>query len=380
MTPFARIMSEPPVIRFLRTSTGASVAYATQGQGPVLVCPAWWVSHVERDFAYPPFRRFFSRLAEQATVVRYDRLGSGLSDAAEHGHSLEGETSLLAAIVEELGVSRVSLFAVSSGAPPAIAFAASRPERVERLVLYGAYATGSQLASAATRSALTAMVRAHWGLGSHTLADIFVPDADRPALDALGKWQRSICTGETAADLLQLTYEMDVADRLDAIRTPALVLHRRDDRAVPFAAGRELAARIPGARFVPLEGRAHPPWEGSPDIASELVRFLGGSVAPVTVEEPACRLDVDNCELVIDQKRISLTRLELGTLRYLEERPSRVVGRPELMQHVWGQRETGSNVVEAVVRSLRGKLGPYRGSIETVTGHGYRFRGWSRDE
>jgi pimeloyl-ACP methyl ester carboxylesterase len=372
-------MSEPPVIRFLMTGTGARVAYATQGRGPVLVCPAWWVSHVERDVAYPPFRRFFTRLAEHATVVRYDRPGSGLSDPAEDGHCLESEAALLGAMVDELGVSRVSLFAVSSGAPPAIAFAASRPEHVERLVLYGAYATGAELASEATRAALTAMVRAHWGLGARMLADLFVPDADRPALDALGEWQRSVCDGNAAADLLQLTYGMDVADRLDAIRTPTLVLHRREDRAVPFATGREIAARIPGARFVPLEGRAHPPWEGSPDVGTELIRFLAGSATLAAVEAPACRLDAENCELVVGQARVPLTRLELGTLRYLEERPSRVIGRPELIQHVWGQRDTGSNVVEVVIRSLRGKLGPYRASIETVTGHGYRFRGWSRE-
>jgi pimeloyl-ACP methyl ester carboxylesterase len=370
-------MSDPPVIRFLRTSTGTRVAYATQGQGPVLVCPPWWVSHVERDVAYPPFRRFFARLAEHATVIRYDRPGSGLSDPAENGHCLESETALVSAVVDELGVSRVSLFAVSSGAPPAIAFTALRPERVERLVLYGAYASGGELGSEATRAALTAMVRAHWGLGARTLADLFVPDADGPALDSLAEWQRSICDGNAAAELLQLTYSMDVAERLDAIRTPTLVLHRREDRAVPFAAGRELAARIPGAHFVPLEGRGHPPWESNPDVATEVTRFLTGR-ATLDVEEPGCRLDAENCELVIGQTRVPLTRLELGTLRYLEERPSRVIGRPELIQHVWEQRETGSNVVEVVIRSLRGKLGPYRASIETVTGHGYRFRGWSR--
>jgi pimeloyl-ACP methyl ester carboxylesterase len=367
-------MSDPPVIRFLTTSTGARVAYATEGRGPVLVCPAWWVSHVERDVAYPPFRRFFARLAEHATVVRYDRPGSGLSDPSAGEHSLESEAALLGALVEEMGAPRVSLFAVSSGAPPAIAFAVSRPERVERLVLYGAYATGSELASEATRAALTAMVRAHWGLGSRTLADLFVPDADRPALDALGEWQRSICDGHAAADLLQLTYTMDVTALLDAIRTPTLVLHRRGDRAVPFAAGRELAARIPGARFVPLEGRAHPPWEGGPEVATEVLRFLGNETLEVA-EAPGWHLDSDNCELVIGQERIPLTRLELGTLRYLKERPSRVVGRPELIHHVWGQRETGSNVVEVVIRSLRGKLGAHRTAIETVTGHGYRFRG-----
>ena len=87
-------------------------------------------------------------------------------------------------------------------------------------------------------------------------------------------------------------------------------------------------------------------------------------------------MDIANCELVIDGKRIPLTRLELGVLQYLEGHPGRVVKRSELLEHVWNQQHVGSNVIESVMRSIRQKLGPSRPAIETVTGHGYRFRGW----
>ncbi|HEY3499831.1 MAG TPA: alpha/beta fold hydrolase [Polyangiaceae bacterium] len=368
--------SPEPVIRFARSACGGRVAYAVHGEGPLLVCPPWWVSHVERDWAYAPFRAFFDHLARGLTVVRYDRPGNGLSDPAAQRPSLESEVAELASVVAALDVPRVSLFGMSSGAPPALAFAAREPERVERLVLYGAYAKGSELASPAVRSALPELVRAHWGMASRTLADVFVPDAGHAELEALAAWQRAASDGETAASLLELTYEMDAAAVLDGIRVPAFVLHRRDDRAVPFESGRRLAAGIPGARLLPLEGRAHPPWEGRQDVAGLVTSLFGGGPLASLGPRSAVELDRANCELLLEGRRIGLTRLELGALVLLEGNAHRVVSRDELIEHVWKQASVGSNVVDGVIRTLRKKLGAYRESIETVTGHGYRFRGF----
>jgi pimeloyl-ACP methyl ester carboxylesterase len=368
-----------PRVGFLRGPHGAKVAFATHGQGPTVVCPAWWVSHLERDFAYPPFRSFFEALGQTLTVVRYDRPGMGLSDSPAVRWSLDDEVLLLRSVLEHLGNTPVSIFGVSSGGPPAIALAASEPERVRRLVLYGTYADGSELADPAVREAMIAMVRAHWGFGSRTLADIFVPDLSGPELEELGRWQRETTDGATAANLLHLTYDMNVRASLGRVRTETMVIHRRGDRAVPFEAGRRVAAAVEGARLVALEGRAHPPWEGGAEVAQLVSRFLSGSAAnpAATATAPTSEpLDVANCELVIDGKRTRLTRLELGVLQYLEGNPGRVVKRNELLEHVWSQQHVGSNVIETVIRSIRQKLGPLRASIETVTGHGYRFRGW----
>jgi DNA-binding response OmpR family regulator len=70
---------------------------------------------------------------------------------------------------------------------------------------------------------------------------------------------------------------------------------------------------------------------------------------------------------------VPLTRLEFGVLQHLSLHPDRVVGRDELLRDVWGQQFGGSNVVDAVVKSLRKKLGTHGDAIATVTGHGYRF-------
>jgi pimeloyl-ACP methyl ester carboxylesterase len=122
------------------------IACAVDGAGPLLVLPAWWVSHVERDLANPAFARFFARLATRFTVVRYDRPGVGLSDRERASFTLEDEVATLEAVLDDLAVPRVSLLAVSCGAPPALMLAARRPERLERLVVFGGYACGSSIA------------------------------------------------------------------------------------------------------------------------------------------------------------------------------------------------------------------------------------------
>lgn len=366
-----------PSISFLAGPSGCAVARACHGSGPALVCPAWWVSHAERDWARPSFRAFFGRLGERLQVVRYDRPGVGLS-AGPAVSSLEQDVELLERVVDGLGAPRVSLLGISCGSPPALAFAARHPERVARLALCGAYASGSELAPLPVRSALLGMVRAHWGFGSRVLADVFVPELSGPELESYAAWQREACSAEAAAHLLELTYAVDASAHLPHVRAETLVIHRRQDRAVPYEAGRRLAAAVPGARLVSLEGSAHPPWEGAPDIVEHLLAFLAGEAPAPAHPAAACYLDRSNCELSVEGARIPLTPLELALLAYLEARPGRVIGRPELLEQVWQREHVGSNVVDGVMRTLRKKLGHYRGSIETVTGHGYRFRGWIR--
>ncbi len=121
-------------IRFFRDSSGRRIAYAVEGAGKALICPAWWVSHVEEDRQHPPFARFFEALAAEHTVVRYDRPGVGLSDRTPSNTDLEGEAQVLEELVAELGLDEVSLLAVSCGGPIALAYAARRRVKLRRLV------------------------------------------------------------------------------------------------------------------------------------------------------------------------------------------------------------------------------------------------------
>jgi pimeloyl-ACP methyl ester carboxylesterase len=130
------------VIRFCSTGAGR-LAYCSVGEGPALVFPAWWVSHLEANWADPSFRAFFLALAERYTVVRYDRIGTGLSERHRRlgTFSLEAEVEVLGELLDHVGVERCTLFGFSSGGCLSAVYAAAHPERVGRIVLYNAYGT-----------------------------------------------------------------------------------------------------------------------------------------------------------------------------------------------------------------------------------------------
>jgi pimeloyl-ACP methyl ester carboxylesterase len=279
-------------IRFLDFS-GRRVAYAVNGDGPPLVAPAWWVSHLELDWADQTFRGFWESVGEGYTVVRYDRLGVGMSDrdVRDEELTLEGEVALLRAVLDELAFERVVLVGGSSGGCTAIALAARFPDRVDRLLLYGAYADGSSITSPEVRDAIVSTVRSHWGLGSRVLADIFLGEAGSAEQERFARYQRAAASPEPAAALLELIYRNDVRAELAHVRVPTLVVHRRADRAIPYHLGRELAAAIPGATLIPLDGSAHFPWAGDAQSVARALRSVLEPEAPARVAgEPAAVL------------------------------------------------------------------------------------------
>ena len=283
---------------FFKNRDGHRIAYADEGQGPLLVLPAWWVSHLERNAEDPDFRRFFKALSERLRVVRYDRLGVGLSDRVSRAVTPAAELSDLEALVEHLGSKSVHLFAFSCGGPTALAFATRHPERVGKIILYGSYLEGAKLAKDKVKLALAALVRAHWGLGSNALADMFFPGANAAMQRAFCALQRDSADAETAARLLELTYELDASPFVESIRAPVLVLHRQGDRAIPYEEGRKLAGRIVGARFVTLEGKIHMPWHGDARaILDEVLAFVAETGRAGAVEAQSGRTGTAEAEL-----------------------------------------------------------------------------------
>jgi len=279
-------------IRFLRFA-GRRVAYAVSGEGPPLVAPAWWVSHLEFDWGDGAFRGLWASVGEGYSVVRYDRLGVGMSDrdVRQEELTLEGDVALLRAVIDELALERVVLAGGSSGGCTAIAFAARFPERVSRLLLYGAYADGSSITSPAVREAIVGTVRSHWGLGSRLLADIFLGEAGSVEQERFARYQRAAASAGMSAALLELVYRNDVRSELERVCAPTLVVHRRGDRAIPYRLGRELAAAIPGATLIPLEGSAHFPWVGDTQSVTRALRSVLAPEAPLRVAgEPAAVL------------------------------------------------------------------------------------------
>ena len=287
-----------PRIRFFTGAQGQRIAYAISGSGPPLVLPAWWVSHVERDWANERFRAFFEPLARHHTVIRYDRPGVGLSVRARSEFTLESEVETLASLIEHLGFDRVSFLGFSCGGPPAVTYASRNPARVDRLVLVGSYAFGGALATKKIIDALVNLVEAHWGLGAQTIADLFAPDLDKEQTRQLARSQRDWASAELAARLLELSFSMDCREVAPQLSRPTLVIHRREDRTVPLDAGRDLAARVGDAEFITLEGNAHVPWEGdSGPLVEAVLDFLGARAAGVSTSTdlaPATRPEGDH--------------------------------------------------------------------------------------
>jgi len=192
--------------------------------------------------------------------------------------------------------------------------------------------------------------------------------------------QRDWANAPQAAQLLRLSCEMDAVDVLSRVRTEALVIHRRKDRAIPLEAGQRLAAELPHARLITLDGDIHLPWIDGDAIANTVHSFLVGEAVPTATSLPlsGCRLDEANREIVLDGQRRQTTRLEYAVMLTLIQASGRVVTRDEMLAEIWNTPFAGSNKVDAVVGSLRKKLGPFAASIETVTGHGYRFHEWKK--
>jgi pimeloyl-ACP methyl ester carboxylesterase/DNA-binding CsgD family transcriptional regulator len=287
-------------IRFLPLGA-RRVAYEIRGDGPPLVAPAWWVSHLELDWESAGFRRFWQGVAQGYTLIRYDRPGVGMSDRTvrDSDLTLDGEVETLRALLDELGLERVSLIGGSSGSCTAVAFTAAFPERVERLMLYGSYPDGGALTPPGVSDAILAAVRAHWGLGSRLLSDIFMAGAESAERERFARFQREAATAETAAALLGHVYRLDVRAHLPLVCRPAVVVHRRDDAAVPYRLGREVAAAIPGATFIPLQGSAHFPWHGDIDSVVRACRE-----EPAAVEAPHHASEPELCPLSTREREI----------------------------------------------------------------------------
>lgn len=262
------------VVRFAGTPAGR-VAYSVTGNGPPLVCALGWVSHLGVMWEDPAHRRFIEGLAREHTVIRYDKVGCGLSDRGRTDLTLESELAALTGLVEHLGFARFALLGSCDSGQVAAAYAVRHPELLSSLIVYGSCARGADLIPDEVRRSVLALVRAHWGLGSRMLADIWFPGAAPEQAAMFARLQREAASADMAASLLDMFYRFDVADLLPKVDVPTLVAHRRGSRAVRFELGREVASLIPGAQLAGLDGRMQPIYaEGTDAAVSTVLSFL----------------------------------------------------------------------------------------------------------
>jgi pimeloyl-ACP methyl ester carboxylesterase/DNA-binding CsgD family transcriptional regulator len=262
-------------IRFCELD-GRRIAYATVGEGPLLLFGGRWVTHLEEEWEDAAARAFFEDLARTHRVVRYDRLGAGLSDRELAAPpTAEADVRQLAAVFEACGEESAAIFACSCAGLAATRFACELPSRVDRIVFFGGYAARDDIPPA-TRESLVDFVRVNWPLAAQMLAGLFVPRAGGVEIEALSRYQRRSADAEVAAAFLQLDLVSDIRAFLPRVTAPALVLHRRGDRTVPIGRGRELASLLPNGRFVALKGDSHlPPMDDQRELRRALAGFLG---------------------------------------------------------------------------------------------------------
>lgn len=265
-------------------SAGVSIAYQVHGEGPLdLVFVPGFVSHVELIWDEPTVAAFFRRLASFARLVVFDKRGQGLSDRLGRPPTLEDSMDDLRAVMDAAGCERPALFGISEGGPMAALFAASHPERVSSLVLYGTYARMVEAPDypiGLPGSALdnwTERIRREWGgpIG----VDLWAPSAlgDRGFEDWWARLLRYGTSPAGAIALMALYRELDVRVALPAIEAPTLVVHCRGDRMIPLSQGRYLADHIPGSRFTELPGNDHLVFTGAELLLDETQEFLVGS-------------------------------------------------------------------------------------------------------
>jgi DNA-binding CsgD family transcriptional regulator/pimeloyl-ACP methyl ester carboxylesterase len=272
---------------FCHTASKQRVAYVTYGRGPALVVDYGWMSHVERAWDSHGFADFMDRLASHRTLILFDKPGFGLAAEGEPALTLDAALESLAAVVDSANLARFDLFGAMTGGVVAVAYAALNPRRVGRLALYGTYACGQDISTAAMRVSLNSLIRAHWGVASQTLAAIWMPDASPEEAKEFARFQRSTCPADLAAEAVDMCYTLDVRDLTAKVRAPTLVLHRAGDRAIRLELGRDLAARIPEARFLQISGQSHIFSAGDTEaILRPLLQFLGVPPAAAAAGAP----------------------------------------------------------------------------------------------
>ena len=278
-------------IRFATARDGVRIAYSVAGSGPPLVKTAHWLSHLEHDWQSPVWRPWLHAIARRYTLIRYDERGCGLSDRAVGTFSFDDWVADLETVVEASGFERVALLGMSQGGAIALAYAVRRPERVSRIVLWGAYARGRDRRDPTPREqeesqTLIRLVKLGWGREqpafSSVFAALFIPDLDTEKRRSFIELQRVSASPETAAAIVALFDDIDVQELAQRVRAPTLVLHGREDARVPFDEGRRLAASIPGARLVSLDTASHILQGGDPTLDRfmlELDAFLATAPA-----------------------------------------------------------------------------------------------------
>ena len=264
----------PPEVQYTTTSDGIRIAYSTFGEGPPVVFIPYFNESFSLQARILEEQRFYERMGAGRTIVRYDGRGTGLSQREVEDFSHEALVRDLEAVVKALGIHQFTLWAQTLGGPRAIDFAARHPELDLRLVLIATFVRGVDVVSRDQIDGMAGLARSNWESAAQLFADTVGHERSVANLHR-GTLFRESSGGETVARILEDIYAADVTAFLPQVRAPALVLQRHNDPLFRFEFGELMAAQIPNAHIVPLEGETvmYDPRDVA-EIADAVEKFL----------------------------------------------------------------------------------------------------------
>jgi pimeloyl-ACP methyl ester carboxylesterase len=265
---------ELPVTRYA-TSGDVNIAYQTMGTGPVdIIMVPGFISHVEFMHELAGYTAFLRRLSTFARVVTFDKRGQGLSDRISGAPSLEQRMDDVCAVMDDVGSRRAVIVGFSEGGAMSVLFAATYPERVAQLVLFGSFAAPA-FRTGDPEERIARIVKT-WGT-TEMMKTVIPSQISQDAINQFAKLERLSASPGAVRTLALLNAEIDVRSILPAVQVPTLVLHRNKDARVPIEAGYDLAAKIPNGRFIEYPGGDHAFWSGDTGpMLGDIAEFITG--------------------------------------------------------------------------------------------------------
>lgn len=283
-------MQTIPVTRYAK-SGDVHIAYQVVGEGPIdLVVVPGWVSNVECFWEEPRCAGFLHSLSAFSRLIIFDKRGTGLSDRVAFMPTLETRMDDLRAVLSAVGSQRAVLCGYSEGGPMCALFAATYPGRTAGLVMLGSYASRAWRAdapwgrTAQQTEQFNRVCEAEWG--APLAIERIMPSVaqDETVRHWWGRFLRMSASPAAVVALNTMNHEINVRPILTSVQAPALVMHARGDQQVDVRYGRELAALLPYARYVELDGEDHAPWlTNAEQIVGEIEAFTAAIGEP---EEP----------------------------------------------------------------------------------------------
>jgi pimeloyl-ACP methyl ester carboxylesterase/DNA-binding CsgD family transcriptional regulator len=266
--------------QYAKTSDGVNIAYYAIGQGDPLIYLAPG-SNIEREWQYPEQRAWLERLAADHRVIRYDHRGTGLSDQ-DADYSPESAALDIEALIRREKLNRVALFGQLYSASFAVLYACRHPEAVSHLILWSPYADYTEFSNSsrplqASRAAAAVDFQTHTEL----LAQIVTGWSDADQARRFAAYLREFSSPEKYLRWVNRFAGFDLTPRLGELTLPVLILHRREAAYPALDVVRKVAASIPGARLLLLQGAALTPFLGDTDaVLTAIDEFLAESSEP----------------------------------------------------------------------------------------------------